>query len=290
VKFRASAAALSAGALLFTLSGCAGSNGPTKGGTADARHVAAVRDAAETTSKAGTSRMRTAMTVYSGSNQYTFTSQGAFDYAKGRGMLTLDVPPGAGNPGSVEQIVTPTVVYLRNSGQPGQANWAQIDIARLAESGSGGGSVGGTNPATSFQMLRGVSGHVTVLGKKSLNGASVTHYRGTLDLRKAVDASPASDRQAMEAALRMFGDPLVPFDAYLDDAGRLRKLEEVFQIRSKKKPEENVKVLSSMELYDFGVPVAVQVPDARDVVIPSASLATVSTGSGPAAREIASTP
>lgn len=54
----------------------------------------------------------------------------------------------------------------------------------------------------------------------------------------------------------------MPFDAYLDDEGRLRKVRHRFTFTN---GGGTVAVTSTTLLYDFGTPVSVRLPDERDI-------------------------
>jgi hypothetical protein len=56
----------------------------------------------------------------------------------------------------------------------------------------------------------------------------VRHYRGTADIARAAQATPAADRAPLLAAAKGFTVTSVPFDAWLDEAGRLRELSQRF--------------------------------------------------------------
>ena len=56
----------------------------------------------------------------------------------------------------------------------------------------------------------------------------------------------------------------VPFEAYLDDEGRIRKLLHRFSFVNGQQ-KGTVAVASTMLLYDFGAPVDVRLPAERDI-------------------------
>ncbi|MFD5349313.1 hypothetical protein ACFWJY_37565, partial [Streptomyces anulatus] len=69
--------------------------------------------------------------------------------------------------------------------------------------------------------------------------------------------SPQS-RGALGAAAKGFSKDAVPFDAYLDEDGRLRKVRHRFTFSSE---GAEVSVVSTLLLYGFGLPVTVTLPD-----------------------------
>lgn len=56
----------------------------------------------------------------------------------------------------------------------------------------------------------------------------------------------------------------MPFDAYLDDQGRLRKLRQRFSFVNGRQ-KATVAVASTLLLYDFGIPVDVPLPAPADI-------------------------
>ncbi len=56
----------------------------------------------------------------------------------------------------------------------------------------------------------------------------------------------------------------MPFDVYLDDEGRIRKIRHRFSFVNGGS-EGTVAVASTTLLYDFGAPVAVRLPDEDDI-------------------------
>jgi hypothetical protein len=95
-------------------------------------------------------------------------------------------------------------------------------------------------------------------------GTPVRHYRGTADLGRAADRSTGSARTALRAAAKGFATARVPFDAYLDDRGRLRKVRHRFGFVNAERAG-TVAVASTTLLYDFGAAVAVRLPDEDDI-------------------------
>lgn len=69
-------------------------------------------------------------------------------------------------------------------------------------------------------------------------------------------------RGALAAAAKGFAKDTVPFDAYLDGEGRLRKVRHQFSFSNQGR---TVAVASTTLLYGFGVPVEVTLPDRRDI-------------------------
>jgi hypothetical protein len=92
----------------------------------------------------------------------------------------------------------------------------------------------------------------------------VRHYRGTADLGSAARKASAANREPLAAAAKGFATAEVPFDAYLDDQGRIRKLRQRFSFVNGKQ-KTPVAVASTTLLYDFGAPADVRLPRSADI-------------------------
>lgn len=122
---------------------------------------------------------------------------------------------------------------------------------------------------------------VTYVGETDLAGVTVRHYRGTSDIGRAARRASAASRGALTAAANGFRTDTVPFDAYLDEQGRLRKVRHRFSFANEGETRE---VVSTTLLYGFGVTVSVPLPDARDIYtgeIEQGRAAELRTGPGP---------
>jgi hypothetical protein len=254
------------GSLCCSLTACGGTDQAAPAVTAKSDPVAAVRAAADTTTKAGSSHTRSTLTMNVGGKTVALRGTGAFDYAKGVGTLTLDVPPHAGLTGQLAEIVTPQALYLKNAlPNVPKDKWVRLDTAKVQAGLLAGG---GNDPSTSFEMLRGAKPGVELIGDDLVAGVKVRHYRGVLDVKAAGDLATSGVRTALEATTKTLADTSVPFDAYLDDAGRLRQVVETFTLAAGAGGgARTTKVVSSAELYDFGTPVVVKTPPAAQTVV-----------------------
>lgn len=95
-------------------------------------------------------------------------------------------------------------------------------------------------------------------------GTEVRHYRGTADLAEAAKSASPGNRGPLGAAAKGFATAEVPFDAYLDDEGRVRKLQHRFSFVNGQR-QDAVAVTSTTLLYDFGAPVHVRLPRPADI-------------------------
>ncbi|MFE2378715.1 hypothetical protein [Streptomyces sp. NPDC059398] len=264
-QYRGRARALAGAA--FALVGVVGAGGCTAraGASADDGNGAAeaVRQAAHVLAGAGSSRARTAMTMATGGTRVTIRGTGGFDFGRRRGRLRVTLPPdaaGAEEHPPITELLTPAAVYMKNRGARVPAGeWVRIEPAKLSD----GNLVtnGATDPLIAAEVLSGARG-VAYAGTEQLAGAPVRHYKGTVDLAVAARNAAPQARAVLAAAAKGFAGPGVPFDAYFDAEGRLRKVRETFSFANQ---GQTVQVASETLLYDFGTPVTVTLPRTGDI-------------------------
>lgn len=139
--------------------------------------------------------------------------------------------------------------------------WVRVDTATLSDGNLVTG--GATDPYTAAELLRGTR-TATYVGRTEFAGIEVRHYRGTSDLALAAKGASNGVRQALTAAAKGFATAEVPFDVYLDDQGRIRKIRHRFSFVNGRQ-KSTVAVASTTLLYDFGAPVDVRLPASKDI-------------------------
>ncbi|PJE97548.1 hypothetical protein CUT44_12835 [Streptomyces carminius] len=283
------AAVLCAGTVLAVLAtpattGCSAPDaavGAAAGEPAAAEARAAVREAAGVLARSGTSRAHTRVETDSGGTRVVIRGTGAFDYGTRTGLLRV-VPPaapavpatGADRRRPIVALVTPGALYLRNRGAGVPAGkWVRVDAATLPDGNLVTG--GATDPITAAELLRGARS-VSFRGEERLHGETVRHYRGTVDLAAAARAARPPWRGRLAAAVAGLSRRTVPFDAYVDGRGRLRKIRQHFALPSAAggpggsggaggAVRQEVSVVSTTTLYGFGVPVEIALPGPGDI-------------------------
>lgn len=259
VRAGATAAALLAAGL--AAAACAGS--PAMVSVA-ANPAAAVRAAGTDSMRIGSAQVATSVSMTAGGKTDQFSGTGAFDFAKQLGSITLTVPPDVNAHSTLDEVITPTTLYMRPTGQGGK--WVQVDSSKLADGDLI--SAGYTSPILAFALLRGAGeagGSVKYAGQDKVYDVPVAHYTGTLDLASAASAAPAPENAALSAAGRSFTTKAVPFDVYLDAQGRVLRFVAHFQFPAPSPQKGTVSIVSSTDLYDLGKPVSVSAPAAADV-------------------------
>ncbi|MFF7976570.1 hypothetical protein [Streptomyces sp. NPDC007905] len=227
--------------------------------------VAALRQAAGTLRGAGSSKATTSMEMATGGTRVTIRGKGVYDYRRRLGQLTVvlpEDPAGTAEHRPITELLAPGALFMKNRGAGVPADkWVQVETATLSDGNLVTG--GATDPYTAAEVLRGTR-TATYVGRTEVGGTQVRHYRGTADLSRAAKSVSADDKAPLRAAAKGFATAEVPFDAYLDDRGRIRKLRQHFSFvngRSK----TAVAVASITLLYDFGTPVDVRLPSPKDI-------------------------
>lgn len=309
VAMGASVGAVLAVAGITTALGVAGADGSAgKPVNLRATPAAAMREAEAATAKAGTAQVDTVVTMATPAvpahgrtpaqpaRTTTMHGTGLFDFGKEIGRVDLSMASGG-----LQEVLTPATLYLRSSdespdGSLSGRGWERIDIGRLGDGNLVSG--GSTDPAMAVALLGGATPDVRYVGPDTVRGTAVAHYEGTLDLVDAASAAPAAggdaraaaDKTALDHAARAFVTTRVPFDAYLDAQGRLRRFVARFQFVMPNTTNAVAQVTSATELYGFGVPVTESVPVEPSTPTPAPHVTpSVATPATPATRRTSAT-
>jgi hypothetical protein len=237
----------------------------------DAVALDPVANAATQTESAGSSRMVMEMSLRARGQKFFVDAEGAMDYRRRRGWLLMDfsqlaaLNPSAPNLPRMKMLFEDTTIWMRvppvlleaTGGKP----WAR---SRLRGSSNALGAMQQPDPSQMLDSLRGISGLVREIGQTRVRGVETTHYGTEVSLAKALAQSPAAQRKTAKAALKMFGGlEKMPVDVYIDDAGRVRRMDMEYKLRS---AGVNFESRIKLELFDFGTRVAFKRPPASQVV------------------------
>lgn len=257
---RAGEAVLAAGVTLAVtaMSGCGGGSDDRP----PADPAAVVRGAADALSRTGSARARTAMEMATGGTRVTIRGEGGVDFKNRMGQLLVMLPADATGKAEhrpITELLVPGALYMKNRGAGVPADkWVRVDTTTLADGNLVTG--GATDPVIAAELLRGAQ-VVSYVGETEVAGTKVRHYRGTTDIGRAARSASAEVRGALEAAAKGFSTDTVPFDVYLDEEGRLRKVRHRFTYVN----NGVIDVSSTTLLYGFGTPVTVVLPDSADI-------------------------
>jgi hypothetical protein len=303
-RLRLLVTALSALVLVAALAACGSSgseeraapeaNAPatTEGRAATARPVSARTLASVASRTAGSQTARFALvmqqTLPGSTEPVSLTADGAFDTASGRAMLTMDMSAfaaafgggagGSANDWHIEAVQDGAVIYMRmpmlTKQLPGGKEWVMVDVRRqAAQRGLDLSQLGmqSADPRATLEYLKAVAGKVRTLGTETVRGVPTTHYRAVVDVRRYLRSVPAAQRNAfgnLDQLVGQAGLAKLPLELWVDADGLARRMTMVFTMTPAGQP---VTTSFSMELFDYGKPVAIDLPP-RDAVADLAAL------------------
>nr|WP_246620496.1 hypothetical protein [Streptomyces corallincola] len=249
----------------LTTGGCGEGAAAEPAGGPAADPVTALRAASTALRDAGSARASTSMEMATGGTRVTIRGEGVYDFRRRLGRLKVllpEDPAGTAEHRPITELLSPGALFMKNRGAGVPADkWVRVETSGLADGNLVTG--GATDPYTAAEVLRGTRTAVFA-GRTEVGGTPVRHYRGTADLSDAARWAPAEVRASLDAAAKGFATAEVPFDAYLDDRGRLRKLRQRFSFVNGR-ARTPVAVASTTLLYGFGVPVDVTLPGSGDI-------------------------
>jgi hypothetical protein len=217
--------------------------------------------------------------VTGGGQTTTLRGAGVFDFEHRSGTLELELP-GVGEPPVVYATVVMVngVVYEKpppwesTGGKP----WIRLGPpgARGGTSAAPGGSSLAASPSIddssqALELLLGI-GKVTEVGRETIRHIPTTHYHIAVDSQKLARRAPAASRAYYR---QLLGSGSFPADAWVDDAGRVRKLSYEIDIGTTTAANQTgmpLTVAVTYEFYDFGVEVHVTEPPDSEVTDVSA--------------------
>ncbi len=170
----------------------------------------------------------------------------AYDEDGSRLRMTSRVPSMGDEPTRLVVTDEATFVSVPGITPPGKYVALAADDPRLQQWTGGGGGLGPQDSLTAFREgLR----DVQVVGEETVGGTPTTRYRLEVDATAALEAQGRTPPPGMPES--------TAYDAWLDDAGRMRRL--------------TTQVAGSRVVVEFsrwGTPVRVEPPPPSDVVAP----------------------
>ena len=251
--------------------------------------VEQIAEAADKTQRAGSSKMsmRGEMEMPGAGEKVPFTAEGVIDASGRRGRMTIDMSKlaevGGGTSGLTpddmrgEQIIDGSVIYMRlgvfDPLLPRGKTWVKIDVEKVGgDFGLDFGTLtqpGVSSPHDMLDQLRAMSGDLEEIGSERVRGVETTGYRATVDLRRFPDTLPPEKRQksreTIDQRIEKSGVSRFPTEVWVDREGLVRRLTQLYDM----KPEgqsQRIRMKLTMDLFDFGTPVRVEPPPAREAI------------------------
>jgi hypothetical protein len=195
------------------------------------------------------------------------------------GTVTGDLPTDPDD-WKLEALQDGDVLYVRfpllADQLPDGKTWIRGDAKDLVDQAGGGldqfGSLAETDPRDAFAYLEAVAGGIETVGTEELRGVATTHYRATVDVAKALELVPAEQRNGLTDLDQMLGQSglsQIPIDVWLDAEQRVHKFEMAFDLGAPGSGESARSALT-MEVWDYGAPLELELPPPDQVVDASA--------------------
>jgi hypothetical protein len=269
------AAALAIAAAVAVTAGCGG-------GSSSALSLDPVAAAATKTQHAGAVRVRLAMAfnVPHVHKPIRLRGSGAIDGTSAKltvGLGSLFQQAGAASgamPNGMAQLMHGSmtevaleqggdyVIYLKmgllTSQLPGGKQWIKLDVSKLGK--AAGLNLGKLLSGSQFQpsdllsMLKGEGAKISNLGSATVDGASTTHYRVTIDLAQVLRSKGLTSPLLGAAAAQM---PKLPEDVWVGKDGLVRRVGLSYSA-----PEggKSMHLAMTMDLFDYGAHVSIAAP------------------------------
>lgn len=239
-------------ALLTTLPAC----GEAPGGER-------LAGAGPATREAGTAAFSLAQTYRGGATgDYRLTGEGQIDLAAGSGRVRL-TPEGLGDlggSGAFETVYEGGTVYVSAAVLGAPTPWVRLDAG---EGGAGFAQDFSADLSRSLAFLEGAGDEVEQVGREDVRGVATTRYRFTADLEAAAAAAEGDAAAWLREQVADRGLTRLPGEAWLDDEGRLRRLRytlDLDQSPTAGTAAGSAAVETTVEYYDFGLPVDIAPP------------------------------
>ncbi len=245
------------------------STAPPGGPTAD---PALIADAAGRTVAAESAKIATTVRVVRpGVGQDRFRGVGAFDFAGGKGEMTLELVEGEGAPGAkTKAVFADSAVYyqLPPGTLGGGARWVRLDLENIgATSGVDLGPIvqgSQADPSQYLLWLRALGPGVTKIGEEDVRGVPTSRYRAAVDLNQLEHQAPPGKEAEWAAYVQTLRDRIglefIPVEVWVDDDGLIRRLYHEYGFAA-----DGLRSTVTTELFDFGVDVNAQAPPPAQV-------------------------
>lgn len=201
--------------------------------------------------------------------EFSFTIDGLTDFRRKLGSMEMKM--GAGNQSGVtlpemRTIYDADFVYYEVPPNASAAfdgkSWVRISFEKMVQGGFDLSSPM-PQPEIFFERLKDVDADdITKVGEESIRGTNTTHYRVALTWQDYMAAVAPEKREQQISVMESSGLELEPVDAWIDEDGFARKL-----LVTMGNAEGTMSTTTTMELYDFGVEVEVQVPSEQEVFV-----------------------
>ncbi|HEX8646778.1 MAG TPA: hypothetical protein VF715_07735 [Thermoleophilaceae bacterium] len=232
--------------------------------------IEAIADAAEASASAGGARLEIEGTGEARGQEFDLSGHGVMD-AQGNSEMEMELPGGAG---TMKQVFRRFVVYQQMPGLEQQigAEWMKLDLReayrRIGVDLELIQQPGGNDPRQMLTQMKNASDEVEKVGTEEVRGEKTTHYKADVDVRKSIERLPparrAEAKEDVEKVIDVSGLESFPMEVWIDDKDLVRRLHMKMSLNN---PAFGGKMDMdmTMELFDYGTPVTIDVPAGDEV-------------------------
>ncbi len=174
------------------------------------------------------------------------------DYGRGQSMTVFSLPGG-----DLEVVADGTDVYLRSPGNPlvdDDTTWLKVEAGGVVDDPQQAiGLITGTDPGQVLDAFAQAE-DVEDRGEEDVRGTTTVHYETSLPAGAVLDQFGGSQRATIESMQEQGYDVRINVGVWLDEDNRPRRIRSVTVV------EGILEARLTMELFDFGGDVDVEVP------------------------------
>lgn len=137
-----------------------------------------------------------------------------------------------------------------------------VDEAELVDE-----TQGAQDPNDFLEFLKATNAEVVEHGREDVRGVSTVHLSTVLDMREILEQAEGVEKEELEEALEGLGTAAeeIPMDVWIDDDGMIRRMTMEIDASGIDDEVDMGTMELTIELFDFGEPVDIRVPDASEV-------------------------
>jgi hypothetical protein len=259
--------------LFVLLAACADEPSPAPGPNPTSEPQAVLTEALANAYEVDTVHQEFRMSFAGGGEEFAMSGTADVDNERRRASMSMDLGMLGG---TMDMVVVDGVAYLRSPMMVGQVDtaWVSMDLAAIDPAAAARFS-GGFGDASSYVALFAGVVDARAVGEEVVRGIRTTHYTGTIDVVKASEAiarvvgeeAGAEAQEQLERSvlqLKTLGLRRIPFDAWVDEDGLLRR--QRFSMDLGLVPgAEGGSMEMTVDLSRYGEPVEIRVPGRAEV-------------------------
>ena len=194
-----------------------------------------------------------------GENVERFAAEGEIEFDSSNLSLTFDLED---QEAEIRQIGDVFYVEI-----PGADRWIELDATGIAETlgdPSGLRSAVGASPNALLDLLAGTE-QARRIGTEEIRGETAEHFTANVDVGVAAEATTGESQAALERLSEQLAQTALPLEVWLDDDDRVVRMRIPVILASTPEEPEPPRITTTLELFDFGVDVAIEAPSADEI-------------------------